>query len=86
MNYRFFFPLLFGIWLCPVKGIGQLSQSVINDFLNDTAVRSGHAGISIYEPATGKYLYNYNAEKNFIPSSNVKLFTLYAGMKYLGIV
>ncbi len=47
-------------------------------------MRSGHVGISIYEPATQKYLYNYNAEKNFTPSSNVKLFTLYAGMKYLG--
>ena len=44
---------------------------------------TGHVGISIYEPATGKYLYNYNADKNFIPSSNVKLFSLYAGMKYL---
>ncbi len=47
-------------------------------------MRTGHAGISIYEPATGKYLYNYNEEKNFTPSSNVKLFTLYAGLKYLG--
>src|SRR5919107_924091 len=31
-----------------------------------------------------KFLYAYDAEKNFIPASNTKLFTLYAGMKYLG--
>jgi serine-type D-Ala-D-Ala carboxypeptidase/endopeptidase (penicillin-binding protein 4) len=63
---------------------GQITQKQIDVFLNDTAVSTGHVGVSIYEPATQKYLYNYNAEKNFTPSSNVKLFTLYAGMKYLG--
>ncbi len=41
-------------------------------------------GICIYEPATGKYWYNYNSSHYFIPASNTKLFTLYAGMKYLG--
>ncbi len=44
----------------------------------------GHIGISIYEPATGKFWYNYQAEKYFVPASNTKLFSLYAGMKYLG--
>ena len=62
----------------------QVNENDITTFLNDSAVRTGHAGISIYEPATGKYVYNYNADKNFIPASNVKLFSLYAGMKYLG--
>lgn len=52
--------------------------------LQDSAVSTGHIGISIYEPATGKYWYNYNSSHYFIPASNTKLFTLYAGMKYLG--
>ncbi len=52
--------------------------------LNDSAISKGHIGISIFEPATNTYWYNYNAEKYFIPASNTKLFTLYAGMKYLG--
>lgn len=52
--------------------------------LVDSAVSTGHIGISIYDPATGKYLYNHNATQYFIPASNTKLFTLYAGMKYLG--
>jgi D-alanyl-D-alanine carboxypeptidase/D-alanyl-D-alanine-endopeptidase (penicillin-binding protein 4) len=70
------------LYSCTITG--QITKKQINNFLTDSTVRTGHAGISIYEPATGKYLYNYNEEKNFTPSSNVKLFTLYAGMKYLG--
>ena len=69
---------------CSCRLTGQITQIQISSFLNDSIIATGHVGISIYEPATKKYLYNYNAEKNFIPSSNVKLFSLYAGLKYLG--
>lgn len=63
------------------KQIGKQANDIL---INDTAISTGHIGISIYEPATDKYWYNYNATKYFIPASNTKLFTLYAGMKYLG--
>lgn len=53
------------------------------ELLNDPIIKTGHIGISIFEPATEKYWYNYNADKLFIPASNTKLFTLYAGMKFL---
>ncbi len=60
--------------------ISQLANTIL---LKDSAIQSGHIGISIYEPATSKYLYNYNATKYFIPASNTKIFSLYAGMKFL---
>ena len=41
-------------------------------------------GISIYDPSTAKYLYNHNGDKFFVPASNIKIITCYAGMKYLG--
>ena len=63
------------------KQIGKQANSIL---LSDSAIATGHIGISIYEPATNKYWYNYDADKYFIPASNTKLFTLYAGMKYLG--
>lgn len=63
------------------KQINKKAKAIL---LTDTAIGTGHIGISIYEPATDKYWYNYNATKYFIPASNTKLFTLYAGMKYLG--
>ncbi len=52
--------------------------------LADSSLLNAHVGISIYEPATGKYWYNYNGDKYFVPASNTKLPTCYAAMKYLG--
>ena len=82
MKYLIFIFITSSLLAC--KATGQITSAQINNFLNDTAVRSGHVGISIYDPASNQYLYTHNAENNFLPSSNVKLFTLYAGMKYLG--
>ncbi|MES2430005.1 MAG: D-alanyl-D-alanine carboxypeptidase [Bacteroidota bacterium] len=62
----------------------KISQQADKILLHDPVINTGTIGISIYEPSTKKYWYNYNATKNFIPGSNTKLFTLYAGMKYLG--
>lgn len=50
----------------------------------DSISKNNQVGIAIYDAEAKTYLYRKDAEKYFIPSSNVKLFTLYAGMKYLG--
>ena len=78
----FTLSILFTLSSCSVTK--QISRQAGHILLKDSAIRQGHIGISIYEPATGKYWYNHNAEKYFVPASNTKLFTLYAGMKYLG--
>ncbi len=62
----------------------QISRQVKNDVLTNPAFISAHTGISIYEPATGKYWYNFQGDKYFVPASNTKLPTCYAAMKYLG--
>lgn len=62
----------------------KISKQATATLLKDSAILPANIGISIYEPATEKYWYNHNAEKYFIPASNTKLFSLYAGMKYLG--
>ena len=87
MGKRFLtFYLLIGCFAllqsCSVsKQIAKQANAIL---LQDSIISTGHAGISIYEPATNSYWYNYNADKYFVPASNTKLFTLYAGMKYLG--
>jgi len=62
----------------------KISRPATKAILNNPAFIHAHTGISIYEPATGKYWYNYQADKYFTPASNTKLATCYAAMKYLG--
>lgn len=62
----------------------QISRSAAENVLTNKALTTAHVGISIYEPATGKYWYNYQGDKYFVPASNTKIPTCYAAMKYLG--
>jgi D-alanyl-D-alanine carboxypeptidase/D-alanyl-D-alanine-endopeptidase (penicillin-binding protein 4) len=62
----------------------QLSRSARETVLDDEALRAAHVGISIYEPSTGKWWYNHQGDKYFVPASNTKIPTCYAAMKYLG--
>src|SRR5574339_1258862 len=61
----------------------KISRSA-KQVINDSSLLSAHVGISIYEPATGKYWYNYQGDKYFVPASNTKIPACYAAMKYLG--
>ena len=74
--------IVYSLTGCSVsKQIGKQANTIL---LKDSAISTGHIGICIYEPATNKYWYENDATHYFIPASNTKLFTLYAGMKYLG--
>jgi D-alanyl-D-alanine carboxypeptidase/D-alanyl-D-alanine-endopeptidase (penicillin-binding protein 4) len=82
---RYFFIGISCIWIysgCTVAKQLQLQGNKI--LFQDTVIKTGHWGVSIFEPATNTYWYDYNGDKYFVPGSNVKLFALYAGMKYLG--
>src|SRR5262245_554636 len=65
------------------------TQSVINKsadrlLFKDSTIGNAHIGISIFDPATNKYLYNYQGNKYFVPASNTKIFSCYTALKYLG--
>ncbi len=72
---------LFCISCSSTKSISRQADKLL---ISDTAISKGFIGISVFDPSGNTYLYNYNADKYFVPASNTKLFTLYAGMKYLG--
>lgn len=65
----------------PTNNIAAQAKSII---LDKPELAPAHVGISLFDPNTGKYLYNYQADKYFIPASNTKIFTCYAAMKNLG--
>jgi D-alanyl-D-alanine carboxypeptidase/D-alanyl-D-alanine-endopeptidase (penicillin-binding protein 4) len=77
----FTFSIIFFFSCSPSR---QITKSARENVLRNEALRTAHVGISIYEPATGKYWYNYQGDKYFVPASNTKLATCYAAMKYLG--
>lgn len=62
----------------------QISRSAKETVLSDSSLLTAHVGISIFDPAANKYLYNYQGDKYFVPASNTKIPTCYAAMKYLG--
>jgi D-alanyl-D-alanine carboxypeptidase/D-alanyl-D-alanine-endopeptidase (penicillin-binding protein 4) len=62
----------------------QISKSATQLVLKDSSLTAAHVGISIYEPSTNKYWYNYQGDHYFVPASNTKIPTCYVAMKYLG--
>jgi D-alanyl-D-alanine carboxypeptidase/D-alanyl-D-alanine-endopeptidase (penicillin-binding protein 4) len=63
------------------KGI---HRSAGKTFIEDSVLKEAHVGVSIYDPEKKTWLYNYQGDKYFIPASNTKIMSCYAGMKYLG--
>jgi serine-type D-Ala-D-Ala carboxypeptidase/endopeptidase (penicillin-binding protein 4) len=52
-------------------------------FLDNPAISGSHVGIAIYDLQSRRYVYHHYGDKYFVPASNTKLATLYAGLKYL---
>ena len=62
----------------------KIKKAAKKDLLQNEALTSAHIGVSVYEPAKGKFWYDHQGDKYFVPASNTKLFTCYAALKYLG--
>ncbi|MBL7741201.1 MAG: D-alanyl-D-alanine carboxypeptidase/D-alanyl-D-alanine-endopeptidase [Chitinophagaceae bacterium] len=76
--------LSFIIFLSSCSVQKQIGRSAKENVLSAPALQTAHTGISIYEPATNKYWFNYQGDKYFVPASNTKIPTCYAAIKYLG--
>lgn len=62
--------------------ISSSLQQNLNKILSH--FRGFNTGVSIQSLSTGKVLYQYNANRGFIPASTLKLFTGIAALDYLG--
>ena len=81
---QLYFLLFMVLQFSACTGYRQLARSADNMVLHAPSLQAAHVGISIFEPATGKYWYNHQGDKYFVPASNTKIPTCYAAMKYLG--
>lgn len=78
---KYIFPLFFLLTACSAQRyINRQASSIITDSVFSTA----HIGISVYDAAAHRYLYNYQGGRYFVPASNTKIITCYAAMKNLG--
>ena len=70
------------LFSCSVeKGLKKTAEKYL---LKDAALQDAHTGIGLYDPQKKTWLYNYQGNKYFVPASNTKIMSCYAGMKYLG--
>ncbi|MEW5842913.1 MAG: D-alanyl-D-alanine carboxypeptidase/D-alanyl-D-alanine-endopeptidase [Bacteroidota bacterium] len=68
------------------SGISTLSElrDQLDDYFNDPNFNDAFIGVVIKSQKTGEVLYKRNADKLFIPASNMKLFTSSAALILLG--
>jgi len=51
--------------------------------IKDEALAQAHVGIALHDPSNNKLVYQHQANKLFVPASNVKILATYAALKYL---
>ncbi|MDB5229949.1 MAG: hypothetical protein JWN76_754 [Chitinophagaceae bacterium] len=84
MRIQLFFLLIIIYSFTACSPGKKFAKSAEASLLSNPELKTAHIGISIYDPATGKYVYDYQGDHYFIPASNTKLLMCYAAMKYLG--
>ncbi len=82
--YQFPVFILFVLLLAGCSSSRIISKQANKDFFHSPDFDNAHLGISIYDATANKTIYEYQGNKFFIPASNIKLFSCYAAMKYLG--
>ena len=87
---RFLICLTLLLFFCPraadAQRVGRRAlQEHMDELVRYNPVYSeGTTGFSVCDLNTGDQLYGYNAERYFVPASNVKLLTFYAAQRLLG--
>lgn len=71
-----------GLSSCAVSR--QPRKDQLPEALQDSLFQHAHVGFALYDPVAGKMLEQYQANKYFVPASNVKIFTCFAGIQHLG--
>lgn len=77
----FSLPLVFFLFSCSVSR--KIHKMAATQLFSDPVFRDAHTGIAVFDVEKNKLIYDYQSDKYFVPASNVKIITLYAGIKFL---
>ena len=61
--------LCVSLYSCSVQQ--KIAKNIKKNFINDSALVNAHVGVTIYDPASKKYLYDYQGAKYFVPAAMV---------------
>lgn len=79
---RFALYLLALAFLCSCSPV---SRGRLTKTFEDTEDRfHDHTGFVLFDPQSGKTIFDYNGGRYFTPASNTKIFTFYSALKILG--
>lgn len=81
---RLFWSLLLVCWAVPTAAQSQSFSERIDAVLGDSVFLDALWGVQVMALDRDTTLYAYNAERNFIPASNMKLYTSAAALERLG--
>jgi D-alanyl-D-alanine carboxypeptidase/D-alanyl-D-alanine-endopeptidase (penicillin-binding protein 4) len=59
-------------------------NSALKQLVETKELKTALVGAYVYDDSSKKEIADYQGDKYFVPASNTKLFSLYAGLKYLG--
>jgi serine-type D-Ala-D-Ala carboxypeptidase/endopeptidase (penicillin-binding protein 4) len=79
-----FYPVVCILILSSCSISAKIQKLARTDLFNDSVLANAHFGIMIVDADKHSSLYNYQSQKYFVPASNTKIISLYAGMKFLG--
>jgi D-alanyl-D-alanine carboxypeptidase/D-alanyl-D-alanine-endopeptidase (penicillin-binding protein 4) len=81
---QLFFLSLFLMACSMQKKSTRQPDDFLGNLLADSSLQMAHAGVMVADAETSTVLHQHQAHKLFVPASNTKLWSLYAGLKYLG--
>ncbi|MDZ7604160.1 MAG: D-alanyl-D-alanine carboxypeptidase [Cyclobacteriaceae bacterium] len=83
---RLFITLLVMGFLASCKSTSfHVDKTTLNQYFDASDISNkSFTGLTVYDLHADKMIFNYNAEKGFIPASNAKLLTYYAVLQMLG--
>ena len=81
---RLFYFLILTVLQLACSPSARIKHSAREQLLLHPSFQPAHVGISIFDVESGKFWYNHQADKYFVPASNTKLFTCLAALQTLG--